>query len=73
MFNAVASLCQAVVGINDSSRDPGGYAGRSVLADRGRQLQGWGPQMLRVSTRIRQFCCQISVFLALCSNAGSLT
>ena len=42
MFSAVASLCQAVVGINDSSRDRGGYAGRSVLADRGRKLQGWG-------------------------------
>ena len=41
MTSAAASLCQVVAGINDRSRDQGGYAGRSVLADRGRKLQGW--------------------------------
>ncbi len=56
MISAVASLCQVVVGINDSSRDQGGYAGRSELADRGRKLQGWWQQVLRVGERMRQFC-----------------
>ncbi len=72
MISAVVSLCQVVVGINDSSRDQGGYAGRSVLADRGRKLQGWWQQVLRVGKRMRQLCWQISISSALFSNAGPL-